>query len=186
MDLTLERQKKLAYVARRYYLDDQKQSDIAQELGVVIAVETMPSADSVIINTLPQLQKLLAAVDHPFVKATLDVCAVRCAGETLEQWFQALGEKIVHIHFTDGRPGGRLVWGQGLHPLDTYLETLEKYGYKGCLGLNTNLRGMWFDSSLLDEEGRFSGRDFYPENYWFYPPAADRKNLEQFIPYLED
>ena len=158
----------------------------AQELGVVIAVETMPSADSVIINTLPQLQKLLAAVDHPFVKATLDVCAVRCAGETLEQWFQALGEKIVHIHFTDGRPGGRLGWGQGLHPLDTYLETLEKYGYKGCLGLNTNLRGMWFDSSLLDEEGRFSGRDFYPENYWFYPPAADRKNLEQFIPYLED
>ena len=161
-------------------------TEIAQELGVVIAVETMPSADSVIINTLPQLQKLLAAVDHPFVKATLDVCAVRCAGETLEQWFQALGEKIVHIHFTDGRPGGRLVWGQGLHPLDTYLETLEKYGYKGCLGLNTNLRGMWFDSSLLDEEGRFSGRDFYPENYWFYPPAADRKNLEQFIPYLED
>ena len=30
----MEKQKKLAYVARRYYLDDQKQSDIAQELGV--------------------------------------------------------------------------------------------------------------------------------------------------------
>ena len=30
----LEKQKKLAYVARRYYLDDQKQSDIARELGV--------------------------------------------------------------------------------------------------------------------------------------------------------
>lgn len=34
MGLNLEKQKKLAYVARRYYLDDQKQSDIAQELGV--------------------------------------------------------------------------------------------------------------------------------------------------------
>jgi deoxyribonucleoside regulator len=34
VDLTLERQKKLAYVAKRYYLEDQKQSDIAQELGV--------------------------------------------------------------------------------------------------------------------------------------------------------
>ena len=34
MDLMLERQKKLAYVAKRYYLEDQKQSDIAQELGV--------------------------------------------------------------------------------------------------------------------------------------------------------
>ncbi len=34
MRLSLEKQKKLAYVARRYYLDDQKQSDIARELGV--------------------------------------------------------------------------------------------------------------------------------------------------------
>ena len=34
MESSLEKQKKLAYVARRYYLEDQKQSDIAQELGV--------------------------------------------------------------------------------------------------------------------------------------------------------
>lgn len=34
MELSQEKQKKLAYVARRYYLDDQKQSDIARELGV--------------------------------------------------------------------------------------------------------------------------------------------------------
>lgn len=34
MDIRLERQKKLAYVARQYYLEDQKQSDIARDLGV--------------------------------------------------------------------------------------------------------------------------------------------------------
>lgn len=34
MKLDYEKQKRLAYVARRYYLDDQKQSDIAAELGV--------------------------------------------------------------------------------------------------------------------------------------------------------
>lgn len=34
MDTNLEKQKKLAYVAQRYYLEDRKQSDIAQELGV--------------------------------------------------------------------------------------------------------------------------------------------------------
>lgn len=32
--ISQEKQKKLAYVARRYYLEDQKQSDIAKELGV--------------------------------------------------------------------------------------------------------------------------------------------------------
>ena len=34
MRISLDKQKKLAYVARRYYLEDQKQSDIARELGV--------------------------------------------------------------------------------------------------------------------------------------------------------
>lgn len=34
MKISLEKQKKLAYVARRYYLEDQRQSDIARELGV--------------------------------------------------------------------------------------------------------------------------------------------------------
>ncbi len=34
MKLSPEKQQKLAYIARRYYLDDQKQSDIAKELGV--------------------------------------------------------------------------------------------------------------------------------------------------------
>ena len=34
MNISLDKRKRLAYVARRYYLEDQKQSDIARELGV--------------------------------------------------------------------------------------------------------------------------------------------------------
>ena len=34
MKISQEKQKKLAYVARRYYLENQRQSDIARELGV--------------------------------------------------------------------------------------------------------------------------------------------------------
>ena len=34
MKISQEKQRKLAYVARRYYIDDLKQSDIAQELGI--------------------------------------------------------------------------------------------------------------------------------------------------------
>ena len=34
MDTNLEKQKKLAYVAQKYYIEDQKQSDIARDLGV--------------------------------------------------------------------------------------------------------------------------------------------------------
>ena len=34
MKVSQEKQKRMAYVARRYYLEDQKQSDIARELGI--------------------------------------------------------------------------------------------------------------------------------------------------------
>ena len=34
MNISQDKRKRLAYVARRYYLEDQKQSDIARELGV--------------------------------------------------------------------------------------------------------------------------------------------------------
>ena len=34
MEISWEKQKRLAYAARRYYLEDQKQSDIAREMGI--------------------------------------------------------------------------------------------------------------------------------------------------------
>ena len=158
---------------------------IAEELGVTIAVETMCPDASVVINTLPELKKLLADVNSPNVKPCIDVCAMRTAGETFDEWFDAFGGDIAHIHFTAGRPAGRLYWGQGLHPLDDYLQTLNDRGYTGYLGLNINNRGNWFDWDKLTEQG-WTGDGFYPENYWFNPAAIDRKNWEAFAPYLTD
>ncbi len=158
----------------------------AEEKGVTIAVETLTPSESIIVNTLPELLELLAEVNCSSVKACLDICAARSAGESIEQWFEAFGEDLVHIHFSDGRPGGRLVWGQGLHPVDDYLQTIADCGYKGLLGLNINLRGNWFDPSLLSEEKGFTGEAFYPQNYWFNPAGADRANFEALKPWLGD
>ena len=158
---------------------------LAEEKGVKIAVETLTPDASIIVNTLPELLKLLAEVDSPAVKACLDICSARSAGESIEQWFEAFGEDLIHIHFSDGRPGGRLVWGQGLHPLDDYLDTIAACQYKGLLGLNINLRGNWFDPKLLSEEKGFTGKDFYPQNYWFNPAGADRANFGALKPYIE-
>lgn len=157
---------------------------LAGELGVTLAVETLCPDASPVLNTLDQLEAFLRAVDHPQVKACLDICSVRVAGETLQQWFECLGDQIVHVHFTDGRPGGHLVWGQGLHPLDDYVDTLARNGYQGLLGLNLNLRGTWFDPSLTDEERGFVGTDFIPDNYWFCPSAVDQQNLEALAGYF--
>ncbi len=158
---------------------------LAEEKGVKIAVETLTPDASIIVNTLPELKKLLAEVGSPAVNACMDICAARTARETIDQWFDAFGEDLIHIHFSDGKPGGRLVWGEGLHPVDDYLAAIAARGYKGLLGLNINLRGNWFDPSLLSEEKGFIGPDHYPENYWFNPMAADKANIAALEPYIE-
>ena len=157
----------------------------AAEYGVCLAVETLPQISAPILNTLPELKKLLDAVNSAQVQASLDICAVRTAGETIDEWLHLLG-KIRHIHFTDGRPGGRMVWGQGLHPLDDYVESICNAAYTGYLGLNINNRGNWFDPALVDEEKGFVGESWVPENDWFAPAAADRENIRMILPYLSD
>lgn len=159
---------------------------VAAENGVILAVEPMAKESSVIINTLEELQRLLAAVNHTNVKAALDICTATASYETMEQWFAALGEDIVHIHFTDGKPQGHMVWGQGLHPLDQYIQVLNDNDYQGYLGQNLNVRGMVFDPSEVSDEEGYKGQKFVPDNYWFTPAAASKRNMEAFAPYLAD
>ncbi|MDL2219306.1 sugar phosphate isomerase/epimerase [Ruminococcaceae bacterium OttesenSCG-928-O06] len=134
---------------------------IAADCGVTMAVETVRPEESRMIITLPQLQRLLAEVDHPNVKAALDLTAVGVAGETVKQWFEALGSDIVHMHFADGRPYGHLVWGDGLHPLEDYIALMNQYGYEGYLGQEIT-------------DGR----------YYADPREADRRNFAAFEPYF--
>lgn len=133
----------------------------AADHGVTIAVETVRPEESRCIITLPELKRLLADVDHPNVKAGLDTIAMGVAGETPEEWFKTLGKDIVHTHFVDGRPYGHLVWGDGLFPLERYLEVLNQYDYQG----------------LISQEIT----DF---RYFDDPAAADARNYQAFRPYI--
>lgn len=161
-----------------------KLAPVAEAEGITIAVETVTRDQSVIMHTIADLKKLLEAVGAPNVKACLDICAARCAGETIDDWFAAFGKDLVHIHFTDGRPGGRLVWGQGTHPLDDYIDALNKNGYEGFLGQNFSVKGNWVDWDLVDWKEGWKGTEFTPEHYWFSPAGACKVNFEAFKPYF--
>lgn len=134
---------------------------VAADNGVTLAVETVRPEESRMIITLPQLKRLLEAVDHPNVKAALDLTAASVAGETVKQWFETLGGDIRHTHFPDGRPYGHLVWGDGLHPLEDYLKIMNDYGYEGYLGQEIT-------------DGR----------YFEDPKEADRRNIAAFEPFF--
>jgi len=135
----------------------------AADYGVTLAVETVRPEESHLCTTLPELVRILKDVNSPQVKAGLDTVAMGVAGETPRQWFQALGREIVHCHFIDGRPYGHLVWGDGLYPLESYLNVLNEFGYEGLLGQEIT-DGRYFDA----------------------PAEADIRNFKAFEPYFSD
>lgn len=138
-----------------------KLAPVASECGVTLAVETVRPDDSMVFNTISELEQLLKAVSHESVQASLDLTAAGLAGETMRDWFEILGERVKHIHFVDGRPQGRLAWGEGLRPLEDHLLWVQKYGYKGYLSLALN------DVRYLDD-----------------PRAADQNNMNTLSPFI--
>jgi protein FrlC len=111
---------------------------LAARAGVRLAIETAPAHESLVLNTLDELDRLLQDLDHPSLGACLNITAAACAGESPADWCARFGERLAHVHFADGRPQGYLAWGDGLLPPDEYLEVLEARGYRGCLGLLIN------------------------------------------------
>ena len=136
---------------------------VAANHNVTIAVETVRPEESRVVITLPELKRLLTDVNHPNIKAGMDTVAMGVAGETPRQWFETLGDQIVHTHFIDGRPYAHLVWGDGLYPLEDYLDVLNEFGYQGLLGQEIT-DGRYFDD----------------------PAAADKRNFAAFAPYIVD
>ena len=74
------------------------------------------------------------------------------AGETIEEWFQTFGERIAYVHFSDGKPAGRMVWGHGNHPLEDMLQELGNLGWRGPLGLVFTKESYFFDPKTADQE----------------------------------
>ena len=134
----------------------------AADQGVTLAVETVRPDDSHVFNTLPELVRLLDAVGEDSVQASVDLTAAGMAGESLKDWFETLGKRLRHIRFVDGRPQGRLAWGDGLRPLEDHVEWINQYGYQGYLSLALN------DARYFDD-----------------PREADRKNMAALAPFIQ-
>ena len=70
----------------------------------------------------------------------------------MEEWFQTFGERIAYVHFSDGKPAGRMVWGHGNHPLEDMLQELSNLDWRGPLGLVFTKESYFFFSKTADQE----------------------------------
>lgn len=123
---------------------------VAAQHSVTLALKAAAQGESNIATTLGGVCGLLQQVAHPNVKAALDVCNANASYETAGDWFEALGSDIALVQLTDGRPGGHLVWGDGIVPLDDVLGVLQRNGYDGPLALEVNDWGYYDDPMAAD------------------------------------
>jgi protein FrlC len=134
----------------------------AEQKCVLLALEPLQKPESNLISTLPELKEMLDSISSPFLKGMADTIPLAAECEELSSYFEQLHDDFVHIHFIDGNPNGHLAWGDGVLPLEKYMNTLFNYSYKGTLTL-----------------------EFTSNQYVLHPNEAIETSLKTLAPFIE-
>ncbi len=105
----------------------------ADTLGVTCVLEPLQRVESNLVNDSRTLATMIDEVGAANLGAVLDTVGMAVAGEGVDDYFDALGDRVRHVHLIDGRPAGHLAWGDGELPLAGYLAALDRRGYAGHL-----------------------------------------------------
>ncbi|MDQ0362336.1 sugar phosphate isomerase/epimerase family protein [Breznakia pachnodae] len=115
----------------------------AKSKQIYLAIESLQKDESLIVNSIPSLQRYREAVGSDQLKVCIDFGAMAGAGETIRDYFEAFGKDIIHIHFVDGSPVGHLAWGDGKRSMEEDIKELKLYGYDGLLSLES-VNGIYY------------------------------------------
>lgn len=66
----------------------------AGERGVRLVLEALQPVESMIVNSAADTKRMIEAVDHPALKACLDMGAMAVAGDTIDDYFDLLGDDV--------------------------------------------------------------------------------------------
>ena len=113
-------------------------AEYAQGRGVQLALEHLTPQSSNLLTSRDALVATLNRIQHPSLGAVLDLGQMSLFGERVEDYTQALGERLVHVHIMDGNPACHLAFGDGILPLEEDFKALMDAGYDACLTLEIN------------------------------------------------
>ncbi|GGS85937.1 AP endonuclease [Planobispora rosea] len=105
----------------------------AAALGVTCVLEPLQRVESNLVNDSRTLAEMIDEVGAANLGAVLDTVGMAVAGESVDDYFDTLGDRVRHVHLIDGRPAGHLAWGDGELPLADYLAALQRRGYRGSM-----------------------------------------------------
>lgn len=136
---------------------------VAEAEGILLVMESLRDDESNLVYDLPRAREMYRQIGHPNLKMMVDNIATGAAGETLEDWFNAFGDDLIHMHFLDGDPWLHNVWGDGNTSLSRQLQIMQAHHFTGYLV-----------------------QEVADEHYFTDPFSADRRNFRVLERFLED
>jgi sugar phosphate isomerase/epimerase len=107
----------------------------AAELGLQIALELEPFKLS-LVNNVDTMLGFLQEVNHPAVKANIDISHLQLSRTKPEELRRLKGQAIhVHISDCDGKVHGDLPPGRGVVPFEPYLKEIKALGIDGAVSV---------------------------------------------------
>lgn len=109
--------------------------DYAAGLGLQLALELEPFKLS-LLNNVDNMKRFLEDVNHPAVKANIDISHLQLAGVKPEELRRLRGQAIhVHISDCDGQVHGDLPPGRGVVDFMPYLKEIAALGIDGAISV---------------------------------------------------
>lgn len=130
----------------------------ARELGVQIVLEADPACS---VATLQDTRRMIDTIGSPYLTGMIDTNEMYNNGEDIRESIRLLGPDLQHMHFIDLKPGVPcLTPGDGILPMEDYLEALAEGGYEAYLSPE-----LWGWSYLNDPHGALERGVRYIENW---------------------
>jgi D-psicose/D-tagatose/L-ribulose 3-epimerase len=109
--------------------------DQAEDLGLEIALELEPFQLS-LLNNVDNMVRFIDEVNHPAVKANIDISHLLLAKVEPEQ-IRNLAGKAIHVHISDcdGNVHGDLPPGRGVVPFEPYLREIAALKMDGAISI---------------------------------------------------
>ena len=111
-----------------------KVCQLAQENGLMIALEPLNRFESDLINTAEDVMRLVADINHPAAKVMLDGFHMLIEEKDIEKAITTAGDSLIHVQVSENYRG---IPGTGLTPWHSFKQGLENIRYNGIVSIES-------------------------------------------------
>ena len=107
---------------------------MAQDKGLMIALEPLNRFESDLVNTAEDVMRLIKDINHPSAKVLLDGFHMAIEEPDLEKAIVTAGDKLIHVQVSENYRGTP---GTGQTPWQAFKGGLEKINYSGVVSIES-------------------------------------------------